>query len=99
MAQFDMKDQIELFIQGEGIPSITLIHVNLWDTVSDIVEAARKHGLSSPEGYEVFVLIEDSDVPLILDAKIEDTSLAMRSRVHIHRLKQVDVVVNFNATS
>ena len=58
------RDEIEIFIQGEGISSITLVRVRLTSKIAEIVELARKHGLSAPEDTEVFVLLEDSDQAL-----------------------------------
>ena len=97
MTQLNATDQMELFTQGEGIPKITLVKVHPKDTVQDIIRAAREHGLSTPEGAEVFVFIENTDSPLALDAKIDEVGLNLRSRVHIHRCRQVEVTVNFNA--
>ena len=96
MTQLDATDQIELFIQGEGIPKITLVKMHLKDTVADIVKVAREHGLVAPEDSEVFVFAENTDVPLELDATIDEVGLAPRSRVHIHRCKGVEVTVNYN---
>ena len=90
------RDEIEIFIQGEGISSITLVRVRLTSKIAEIVEVARKHGLSSPEDTEVFVLLEDGDQALSLDETLEVAGLAARSRVHIHRLLWAEVTVNFN---
>ena len=96
MVQLDTTDQIELFIQGEGIPKITLVKVYPKDTVADIIKVAREHGLSAPEGSEICVFVENTDAPLALDAKIDELGLAPRSRIHIHRCQSVEVWVNFN---
>ena len=96
MTQLEATDNIELFIQGEGIPKITLVKVHPKDIVADIIKVAREHGLSAPEGSEVCVLIENTNVPLELDAKIDEVGLGPRSRVHIHRCKGVQVTVNYN---
>ena len=64
MVQLDTTDQIELFIQGEGIPKITLVKVYPKDTVADIIKVAREHGLSAPEGSEICVFVENTDAPL-----------------------------------
>ena len=96
MTQLSTADQIELFIQGEGIPKITLLKVNPKDTVADLIKIAREHGLSTPEGEEVCIFIEDTDTPLALEVKIDETGLSSRSRVHIHRCQRLEVTVNFN---
>ena len=97
MTQPNARDYIEIFIQGEGISKITLVRVHIKDTVADIIKVALEHGLSTPEGSEVFVLVENTDAPLVLDAKIDEVGLIPRSRVHIHRCRRVEVTVNFNA--
>ena len=97
MTQPKGKDYIELFIQCEGILKITLVSVHLKDTVADIIKVAQEHGLSAPEGSEVFVFVENTDAPLALDAKIDEVGLIPRRRVHVHRCRRVEVTVNFNA--
>ena len=97
MKTSDVKDYIEIFIQGEGIPKITLVTVDPKDVVTFLIELARKHGLTTPEESEVFVFIENTAIPLALDMKIDEVGLSPRSRVHVHRCKQVEVTVNFNA--
>ena len=92
----DAIDPIELFVQGEGIPKITLIKVDPKDTVADIVKVAREHGLTTPGDAEVYVFVENTDVLLRSDVKIDEAGLALRSRVHIHRCKEVEVTVNYN---
>ena len=96
MTQPNTTDQIELFIQGEGIGKITLVKVRTKDTIADIVKVAREHGLSALEDSEAFVFIENSDLLLELDAEIDEVGLAPRSRVHVHRCKVVEVTVNYN---
>ena len=96
MTQLDAPDQIELFIQGEGIPKITLVKLGPKDTVADIVKVAREHGLSAPEDSEMCVFVENTDVSVELDLKIDEVGLTARSRVHIHRCKSVEVTVNYN---
>ncbi len=92
----DAMAPIEIFIQGEGISKIILVKMDSQDTVRDIIKVAREHGLSTPEGSEVFVLVENTEVPLDLDAKLGEVGLGPRSRVHIHSCQSVEVVVNFN---
>ena len=96
MTQLSAPDQMELFIQGEGIPKITLLKAHPKDTIADIVKLARDCGLSSPEDSEVYVFVENTDVTLELDVKVDEVGLDSRSRLHIHRCKVVEVTVNFN---
>ena len=96
MTQHNVVKEIELFIQGEGIPKITLVKVNPSDTVADLIKVAREHGLSTPGDAEICVFVEDTDDPLAWDGKIEELGLTSRTRVHIHRCQRVEIVVNFN---
>lgn len=96
MTQLDATDQVELFIQGEGIPKITLVKLDPKDTVGDLVKIVREQGLSAPGDSEVCVFVENTDVSLELVLKIDEVGLGPRSRVHIHRCKDVEVTVNYN---
>ena len=95
MAQIDAADHIELFLQGEGIPKITLVKVHPKDMLADIVKVACEHGLSIPADSEVFIFVENMDGPLELNVKIDEAGLTSRSRVHIHRCKEVEVTINY----
>ena len=64
--------------------------------MADIVKVAREYGLSAPEDSEVCVFVENTDVTLDLDVKIDEAGLTSRGRVHIHRCKSVEVTVNYN---
>ena len=97
MTQHGNHEEIELFLQGEGIPDITLVRVPRDGTTRDIVEAARARGLSAPDGAGAVVLVEDAEGPLAPDAPLEAAGIAHRGRVHVHRCRRVAVTVNFNA--
>ena len=95
MTQIDAAEHIELFLQGEGIPKITLVKVHPKDTVAEIIKVACEYGIGIPEASEVFVFVENTDVQLELDVKIDEAGLTPRSRVHIHRCKEVEVTINY----
>lgn len=87
-------EEIELFIQGEGLGEIALIRLPHGATVRDVVVAAKVHGL--PDADEAFVVqIEDEETVLPLDAAVADTGLRHRDRVHIHRVPRIDITVHF----
>ena len=91
---------IEVFVQGEDLPEITLVHVPSHGKVRDLVEAARAHGARLVgEGETPIVLIEDLDEALGLDAPLQSAGIGQRSRVHIHRCQQVALTVNYGARS
>ena len=95
MSQSNTTEHMELFIQGEGIPKITLVKIHPKEMIADIIKLAREYGLSTPEGSEVFAFIENTDSPLALDAKIDEIGLTPRNRVHFHSCRRVEVTVNF----
>lgn len=90
------NDEIEIFLQGEGIQDIVLVRIGRAGTVQNIIEVAQLHGLSPSTTDEVFVLIEDTETPLALEQTLEIVGIRHRSRVHVHRCRQVTVTVNFN---
>src|SRR2546425_5941707 len=89
---------IDIFVQGENIPEITLVQVPSNGTVRDILEAARAQALRlDVEDASLIILVEDAEEALALDLPLEAAHLSHRSRVHIHRCRQLEVTVNFNA--
>lgn len=96
MIQHDKRDEIELFLQGQGIREITLVRVPRGGTVRDVLTAAAAHGLGV-DGDAPLVLLEDAEEPLAPDATLEHAGVTNRSRVHVHRCRRVGVTVNFNA--
>jgi len=88
------REDIELFVQGEGIRDIVLIKAKKGGAVRDILVAAREAGLSVVEG--VVLWIEDEESPIDLDAPIASTQIRHLGRVHLHRCRKVAVNVTFN---
>lgn len=97
----DLKDKdIELFLQGEGIPEIQLIRVLRHCTVRELIEKARAiPGPLSPGDAATTLLLEDSDEELALDATLQQAGIRHRQRVHCHRCRRIEVMVNFNGAS
>jgi hypothetical protein len=88
--------ELEIFLQGEGIPQITLVRVPGEGTVRDILKAALAHGLPVEKNDIPVILIEDEDEELALDKRLDQVGIGHRSRVHVHRCRKVEVKVNFN---
>jgi hypothetical protein len=88
------RDDIELFLQGEGIRDIVLIRVQKGGAVRDIVAAARAAGLTVADGVELF--LEDEESTVDMDAPIASTPIRHRGRIHVHRCRKVAVNVTFN---
>lgn len=87
--------EIEIFVQGEGIPDIVIVRVPRNAMVREVMEAAKEHGLQATDEEAVF--LEDSETPIGLDTPLEETGIRHRGRIHIHRCRRVAVSVNFNA--
>jgi len=88
---------IEIFLQGEGIPQITLIRVPENGVVGDIVEVALVQGFR-PSGLDTpVVFLEDREEPLPSEALLEIVDIRPRSHVHVHTARKVEVTVNFNS--
>ena len=95
MTQQSERDEIELFLQGEGITEIILVRVPSDGTTRDIIEATRSRGLAPAAGVEdLLVLVEDRDEPLGPDVTFAVAGITHRSRVHVHRCRRVEVTVN-----
>ncbi len=88
------REEIELFLQGEGARDIVLIRVSKGGAVRDILAAARASGLTVAEG--VALSLEDEESAIDLEAPISSTPIRHRSRVHMHRCRKVAVTVTFN---
>jgi len=91
-----MNDQIEIFLQGEGIREVTLIRIPADSTVRKLIEYAKTQGGIAVGEEELLVFLEDQDEPLRLDAKLKDVGISHRHRIHCHRCRHVKVSVNFN---
>lgn len=88
------RDEIELFLQGEGIRDIVLIRVPQAATVRDILTAASAAGLTAVDAADLS--LEDSESAIDLDAPIAATPIRHRSRIHVHRCRAVAVTITFN---
>lgn len=96
MTEYNGDDQIEVFLQGEGIRDIVLARVPRMGTVQDVIAIARDHGLSAPADAEVVVWVEDAEEPLPRGATLDAVGIGHRSRVHVHQCRRVAVTVNYN---
>lgn len=88
------REEIELFLQGEGIRDIVLIRVPQAGAVRDILTAARAAGLTATDGVELS--LEDADSAIDLDVPLAATPIRHRTRIHVHRCRRVVVKVTFN---
>lgn len=89
---------IDIFLQGENIPEITLVQVPDSGTVRDILEAAKAQNLQlAGDETSLIIFMEDVEEALALDLSLEAARIGHRSRVHVHRCRQLEVTVNFNS--
>ena len=90
--------EIEIFLQGEGIPEITLVRVLGNGTVRDILKSAETQGVQlAGDERTLVIFVEDGEEILPHDLSLEDAHIGHRSRVHVHRCHRLEVTVNFNA--
>jgi hypothetical protein len=90
-------EDIDIFVQGEGLSRISLIRIKQDATLEDLVAAAiaqgAYHGIN---GHECLVSLEEADEPLTPGVTLTSAGIGHRSRVHLHRCRKVDVTVSFN---
>jgi len=91
-------NEVEIFVQGEGIPEITLVRVPGNGIVRDILKSAETQGVRfAGDERSLVILVEDQEMELSHDLSLEEPQIGHRSRVHIHRCHRLEVTVNFNA--
>lgn len=88
------QEDIELFLQGEGIEETKLIHISSESTILAVLEQAKKNG--SPSDGDLLVFIEDGEEPLPVDQPIKAAGFRHHGRIQAHRCRQITVTVNFN---
>lgn len=96
-----MSDKtIELFLQGEGIKDIKLIRVPDDCTVKELIEKALVESEATFQGNErFFLLLENQDDELSPNTKLNEIGIGHRHRIHCHRCRRIEVIVNFNGVS
>lgn len=91
-------NEIEIFVQGEGILEIILLRVPEGGVVRDIFKSAETQGIHfAGDERSLVILVEDQETELSHDLSLEEAHIGHRSRVHIHRCHRIEVTVNFNA--
>lgn len=85
----------QIFLQGDGISQIQVIEVPENGTVNDIVNLAKTLGFQVSADQEPLVMLEDSDETLELNTNLISAGIANRSRIHVHRCRRIEILVNF----
>lgn len=91
-------ERIEIFLQGEGVKDIILVHVPKGGNVRDLLNAAKEHSVTlGGDGDPSAIYIEDAEEAVDPNASLDEAGIRHRGHVHIHRCHRIDVSVNFNA--
>lgn len=92
--------EIDLFVQGEGLPEVKLVKTTENSTLRDLLKtlAATFGGvLAEAEDLKDFLVMrEDDDREIAVDQEIAKAGIKNRDRLHFHRCRKVKVIVNFN---
>ena len=86
---------IKVFVDGIGIPKVTLLSIPEAGTVQDILVAAKE--LTDLKDLQVW--IENSDEPLNPIISLKNSGIKARIHLHIHNCHRISVTVNFNGES
>jgi hypothetical protein len=89
-----MKQQIEIYLHGAGTTEEKIIHVPEDATVREVLEAARKAGITVDA--DTFLTVEDADDELPEHACLHEHGVKHKHRLHCHRCRKVEVSVTFN---
>ncbi len=90
-------EEIEVFLQGEGVTEFLLVKTNSNRTLAEIIATPSSgfpDGLRG--GEDLFVTREDDSDELPLDKPIATVGIKHRQRLHVNRCRKVKVTVNFN---
>lgn len=94
------SNEIQLFVQGEGIEEIQLVRIHEHLTLRELagkLPAVFAEIIVSAAGIEEHIfLLEDSEHELPFDKPIKDIGIKHRGRIHVHRCRKVKVSVTFN---
>ncbi len=93
------NNELQLFVQGEGIADIQLVRVAEQSTLRELIgklgSAFTEAGAASAADEFIF-LLEDSERELASDKSLKELGIKNRERIHINRCRKVKVSVNFN---
>jgi hypothetical protein len=91
-----MQD-IGIFVQGDGHPTISLIQAKQEATSEEPAAAAIAQGAyHTADGHACLVSLEEADEPLTPGVTLTTAGVGRRSRVHLHRCRKIHVTVSCN---
>ena len=74
---------IDIFVEGERCPTISLIQVKQDATIEELAVAAIAQGADhAADGHECLVSLEEADEPLTPGVTLTTAGIGHRSRVH-----------------
>jgi hypothetical protein len=89
----ERMEGIEILVEGEGLRDLETVHVPHGGTLREVVTIVASRGGFSVE--EALIFIEDRDEPLDLTIVIDEEA---HGRIHhVHRARQVEVAVSYQA--
>jgi hypothetical protein len=88
---------IEILLQGEAIPDIQLVVLDIEGAKArDVAAKAAEHRKGPPAEGDFFVFIEDAESPLDPDSALPEANQGHPLRLHVHRCRAIEVAVTFN---
>lgn len=91
------NNELQLFVQGEGIADIQLVRVAEQSTLSELIgKLGSAFTGAGAEADDFVFLLEDSEGELASDKSLKELGIKNRERIHINRCRKVKVSVNFN---
>lgn len=93
-----MVRKAEILLQGEQIPDIELVELDLDKGITEVVAVAAKHRKSKAEG-DFLVFIEGGEDPLKGDDPLPDSEDGQPIRLHVHRCRRIEVDATFNGVT
>src|SRR5919197_4614909 len=88
---------IEIFVQAEGRPTISLMQVKQDATIEERAVAAIAQGAYPvADGHTCLVFLEEADEPRTPGVTLTTAGIGPRSRGHLPRCRKIHVMVSFN---
>jgi len=91
------NNELQLFVQGEGIADIQLVRVAEQSTLRELLGKLGSVLAEADVAADDYIfLLEDSERELASDKSLKELGIKNRERIHINRCRKVKVSVNFN---
>lgn len=98
MKETDKKEQeIEIFVQAEGVTEFLLVKTYGNRTLTEIIKA-QETGLPNElrEAADLCVTRENDENEIPLNKPVSSAGIKHRDRIHVNRCRRIKVTVNFN---